>query len=90
MIDLNPEENTFKIQEIWAYILSGNQGEGIIGEKTNFGWVPLVAADVSRLKSLRPIAKNIAKNTKKEVKLVKFSVREDIETIYVENEKSDT
>jgi len=82
MIDLNPQENTFKIKEIWAFLSVDNGGEGIIGALNDKGYfVPFVAADKQRLLTLMPEAQKIAKNINKKVKLVKFTTREDIEEI---------
>lgn len=73
---------SFRITEIHAFLAVGDDDEeGIIGAHTAMGWVPFVAADKTRLNILRPHAENIAKDTGKKVKLVRFSVREDLEEI---------
>lgn len=44
-------------------------------------WMPMVAADEDRVRSLRPMAEKVARETGQTVKFVRFSVREDLETI---------
>ena len=70
-----------KIEEMWAYISEDDHGEGIIGVMTSDGWMPMVGADEERMLSLRPEAELVAKTSKKNVILVKFSTREDLEVI---------
>lgn len=73
----------FKIKEIHAFIATEDDGtEGVIGQLMPDGvFMPFVCADSERVKQLRPFAKNIAKISKKTVKLIRFSVREDLEAI---------
>lgn len=69
-----------KINHLWAYISEDASGEGLCGfQDPNTGnWLPMVAADEARLNNLRPFAKQIEKVTKRKVKIVKFTQREDI------------
>ncbi len=74
----------FKIKTIHAFITEDQYGtEGVIGMKSPIdgSWIPFVGADEAMIKSLRPIAEKVALKNNKEIKLVKFSVREDIEII---------
>lgn len=72
----------FKITTIHAFVATEDDGtDGIIGEYMGGGWMPFVCADEARVDSLRPIAQQIVKQLKKPVKLVRFSVREDLEDI---------
>lgn len=75
-----------KINELFAFISTdeGPEDEGIIASKMGDAWMPLVGADQKRVDSLRPIAKQIAQATGKRVVLVKFTHREDVETIEAE------
>jgi hypothetical protein len=70
-----------KINEIYAYIQAdqGPDDEGVIAAKLGGTWMPLIGADVARKDALKIAAQNTANITKKPVKLVKFSVREEIE-----------
>ena len=72
-----------RIESMYAFIAedSGPDDEGVIGMHTGAGWVPLVAADMARVESLRPFAASIARTTRKPVKLVHFTQRQDIEII---------
>ena len=70
-----------QIMSIWAYVSENEEGvEGICGfnDPRTGQWVPMIAADEERLKSLKPFAHQIAVVTKKKVKLVKFHKREDV------------
>lgn len=75
-----------KITEIWAFVSSEEHGEGIIGETVNMPMIgktfmPFVCADKARMESLKPHAQRIAKESGKKIKLVKFTLREEIEEI---------
>lgn len=72
---------TLSIDSLWAYLAVNEEGEGIIGELTPNGWLPLVGADKERIASLRPLAERAAAASGRRVVLAKFSVREDIEII---------
>jgi len=70
-----------KIQSIWAYVSVDENGEeGICGfnDPRTSCWLPMIAGDEERLKSLKPFAHQIAVATKRKVKLVKFHTREDV------------
>lgn len=72
-----------KIETIFAFVAedSGPDDEGIIGIKTGLWWMPLVGADMARVESLRPFARNVARTTGKKVKLLHFTNREEVEVI---------
>jgi len=72
-----------KIETIYAFISTekGPNDEGIVAMKVGDTWMPLVGADMKRVDSLRPIAKQIAVVTKKRIVLAKFTVRQDMEEI---------
>lgn len=70
-----------EIQSIWAYVSVNENGEeGICGfnDPRTKQWVPMIAADEERLKSLKPFAHQIAVFTKQKVKIVKFNTRETV------------
>jgi hypothetical protein len=70
-----------KINKVFAYVSIGRFGEGVItclDEKTN-QWLPLVGADLDRVKSLRPFAKRIARETGVDVMLIEFTSRREVE-----------
>lgn len=73
---------TFKIKTISAYLAEDENGaEGIIGQFLGDSWLPFVMADETRIQSLRPFAQKIKESSNKKVKLVRFSVREDLESL---------
>jgi len=81
----DPPNQLLSIDAIWLYISSDETGEGVMGYTTPGGTLmPLMAADETRLKSITPIAQKIATLTKKKVKLVKFTMREEIEEFHPE------
>lgn len=70
-----------EIKSIWAYVSVDENGEeGICGfnDPRTKQWMPMIAGDEYRLKSLRPFAHQIASVTKRKVKIVRFTNREDI------------
>ena len=70
-----------KIESIWAYISEDENGEeGICGfnDPRTACWIPMIAADEERLKSLKPFAHQIAVVTGRKVKIVKFHNREEL------------
>lgn len=67
------------IKELWAFI-SDEDGEGVAAFLGPDGiWMPMVAADQTRVDSLRPMASELAKRSGVSVTLAKFSIREDVE-----------
>ncbi len=72
-----------RIDSVWAFLSADEVGNEVaMGcEVDGIGWVPLIAADEERLASLRRIAKQLAREEQLKVRLVKFTTREDLETI---------
>lgn len=69
-----------RIDAIWAFISSDEEGEGVCAFLTPDGvWLPLVCADETRVDSLRQAAHEMGIASGKAIKLVKFSLREEIE-----------
>ena len=77
------EEVTDKhvIKRMFAFIVEGEDGEGVCAFKTAEGWMPMVASDIKRVSSLIPYAQGIANDTGKIVKLCEFSCRTEIQEI---------
>lgn len=75
--------NEHKLDHIWAFISSDEKGEGLISVPTPMGNMPLIAGDERRLKDIRQLAMALknAGVTKKGIKLIKFTGREDLETL---------
>jgi hypothetical protein len=73
----------FKIGALWAFVAVHDDGdEGIIGFLSPSGWVPMVAADQTRLDLLIPRARAVAKEGNKVVRLVRFDTRADVEVFH--------
>jgi hypothetical protein len=84
MIGYNPT-NYLKINTLYAWISIDEYGnEGVLGAKTEHGWMPLVGADQDRIESFRPLAKEIAARGRREgfqVRLIKMDSRWDVEAL---------
>ena len=73
-----------RIDEMYAFISydKDDNDEGLTALHGGYGvWMPMVGADMARVESLKPIAKEIAAITGKKIKICKFSTREVIEEI---------
>lgn len=74
-----------KIDELFAFIAedASPDDEGIAAywHAGMLAYMPLVGADRARVDALRKWAQEIATVTKKRMKLVRFSVREELEQI---------
>jgi hypothetical protein len=71
-----------RINELYAFISSDETGEGVIAlTMSNGNTIPMVGADMERIESLRPIAQEIADDSRIKIKLIKLSVREELEEI---------
>jgi hypothetical protein len=72
----------FKITTLTAFVMTDGDGvEGILAIGKDGEWMPLVAADEARITSFRPYAESVARRCNRPVKLIRFSVREELETI---------
>ena len=69
-----------RIEEMYAFVAedSGPDDEGIVAMSVGHVMLPLVGADMARIESLRPIARDISAQTGKKVKLLHFTQREDL------------
>lgn len=73
------EGPNLKITEMFAFVAKDENGEGVVGIRASDGtWMPLVGADHARIESLRPIAREIAEASGKEVILLRFINRVDM------------
>lgn len=83
---IHDPKNHMKIDAVWVFISQDEDGnEGIVATsvpiKNGTMMLPLVAADEARLQDLKKISKEIERKTKKKIKLIKFTTREDLENI---------
>ena len=63
-----------KIEQMFAFVACDEKGEGVMGFKGSDGWMPMVGADMDRVKSLLPMA--VAMGV--DFKILKFEGRVDI------------
>jgi hypothetical protein len=72
------------IEAIYAWVVTEpDGGEGVAGANIPSlgGMVPLVGADMDRIKSLRPYAEELRELSGYPVRLVRFGSREDLEVL---------
>lgn len=70
----------FEITELYVFAAVHADGdEGVIAAPLGDAMMPLVAADRERLKILRPIARAIGEAAGMQVKLLRFTHREELE-----------
>lgn len=71
------------IKDLYVFVAEdkGPEDEGVAAFNVNGQWFPLFGADKERTESLKPFARVIAKSTGKKIKLLRFSVREEVEVI---------
>lgn len=75
---------TIKINKIWIYICRhANGDEGVCATMRNGLLAPLIAGDQARLKSLTPIAEQLARELgpDEEILLVEFTTRTELRNI---------
>jgi hypothetical protein len=74
-----------KITEVYCFVSVDEGGEGIVGATTQINgktvFMPFVCADKERMESLKPMAKCIAHDTGKKIKLIKLTQREELEDL---------
>jgi hypothetical protein len=78
-----PPNEQLRIDEVWLFVSVDETGEGVCGAPLMGAGslVPLIAADKARLKQLIPIARQVARASGKQVKLIKLSQRTELMTI---------
>lgn len=70
------------IDQMFAFVALDKDGtEGVVATMKEGVYYPLVGADMERVESLKPMAEKLAEQLGVPVTLLKFSVREEIETI---------
>jgi hypothetical protein len=70
-----------KITKMFAFVIEdkGPDDEGVPAAMSPDGkWMPLMGADLTRIESLKPIAQQMADQAQKPIRIVEFSVREDV------------
>jgi hypothetical protein len=71
-----------KIDTLTAYVATGEDGQDDEGVMAYFqpghGWIPMVGADMDRVRALLPIAEKVAAAAGKPYRVLEFSVRRDV------------
>ena len=69
-----------RIEEMYAFVAEDFEpdDEGVVAMSVGDVMLPLVGADMARVESLRPIARNISAETGKRIKLLHFTHREEL------------
>ena len=72
-----------KITEIYVFVSVDEGGEGIVGMTKNINgkdtFMPFVCSDKATMESIKPVAKKLAEENNIKIKLIRLSVREEIE-----------
>lgn len=70
----------YKITELFCYVVTGDDGdEGVPAFAYQGVAMPMMGADLARMRSLRQIADQIEVDTTKQVRLYKFTTKEEID-----------
>lgn len=66
--------------ELFAFVSidPDSQAEVIVGMREDGNWQPLVVADREHTEQLKPVARRIAHDTGRAVKLIRFTEREEL------------
>lgn len=72
-----------RIEEMYAFVMTDpvDNTEGVVGFYSTEGWLPMVGADPARVEQLRPLAQDIASQHDTSIKILRFTVREEIGVI---------
>ena len=71
-----------KIDKLYAFVAVDSQGnEGVCAFMAGRSWMPMVAADSARIKSLYPIAQQISRESNQTIRLIEFSTRKQLDII---------
>lgn len=78
---LNHPKTIQRIDEVFVFVTSDKDGEGVPAFFDGTMMLPMVCADKARVDSLRSMAKQMARESGNKITLCRFSVREEIEVI---------
>jgi hypothetical protein len=72
-----------RVEELYAFIFEPKDPgqEDIVAVKTGQGLIPLVGAGIEKMEALRPLALQVAQNSGVRIKVLRFSNREELETL---------
>lgn len=75
-----PPNKLLRIDEVYLFVSVDQHGEGVCAAP-----LPLIAADKERLASIIPVARMLAKRSGRKIKLIKFTMREELMEITPED-----
>ena len=80
---MTPMPTGFRIDEIWAWVVVDPRDdcEGVITMHSASGPMPCIVAQRELAEQMRPVAEKVSQALAQPVKLARFSVREDVETV---------
>lgn len=71
-----------RIEELYAFVAENADGEGITAHfDPQQGWLPMIVSRREVVDALREVAQDMATRDGLRIKLVRFSVRTELETI---------
>lgn len=68
----------FTIDEVYVFIATDETGEGVPAIQLGDMAMPLFAADVARVESLKQCATQAARSSGKRIRLVRFTTRQEL------------
>jgi hypothetical protein len=77
------DPDTQRITQLWLVTYLNETGLEVVAQAqlTTGDYAPLIAADLARLESMVPAARELAKTNRMKMRLIKFTNRVDIEDI---------
>lgn len=78
MTIIHDEPNEAPITELYVFLSTDAAGEGICGAMIGGIWTPLVTSKLRIVETMRPLVRQIAQHTRKPIRLVKFTGREEM------------
>lgn len=69
---------TTELQELFAFVTVENGQEVVVAMRDGAHWQPLITWDPGQVENLRTIAKRIAHDDHREIKLVQFTARKEL------------
>lgn len=82
-MNIHDPENKQKVDCIWMFLSRDEKGnEGILAMPVADGLqFPMLTGDEKLMQKLKPMARMLKQKTQKQIVLVKFSNKEDVETL---------
>lgn len=79
MIEVHAPPNRQAINEVWVYLSVDDTGEGVCAAQLKPGmWTTLMAGERRIADMMLPTVREVARLSKRKIRLVKFTMREEI------------